>query len=85
MPALSHIPYTRPVPLELEHKGSTYKGIGIPVTSACTNGVCNELAITLNDKYLGVIYRKNNRWRMDRIDDQALVDAIGERIQLWYE
>lgn len=76
---------TRPVPLELTHKGIAYKGIAVPAAQTCHDGVCFELDITLNSEHLGLIHYKNNGWKMDWVRDQGLVDAIGQEIFLWYE
>ena len=40
--------------------------------------------VTLNNISLGIIHFNNDRWRMDDIKDEELVNAIGEEIFLWY-
>ena len=67
-----------PVPLVIELKEETYKGEAIPVQAACAEGVCYEYEITLNDKYLGLIRRLKNSWKMDLVTDKKLVNAIGK-------
>lgn len=74
---------TTMVPLELEHKGKVYKGMGIPLMSACDGGTCHQLDITLNNEHLGVIRYTKNGWRITGMR-QSLVNAIGEKIAAWY-
>jgi len=74
-----------PVPIEFEYKGEQYKGEGIPITQSCSEEVCYELDISLNDKDLGIIHCMKSGWKMDEITDQKFVNAIGNQIQLWYE
>ena len=74
-----------PVPLEIEYNGQTFKGEAIPVSQTCHDGVCDELDISLNDEYIGVIKCTKSGWKMDGAEDQGLVDAIGEEIFYWYE
>jgi hypothetical protein len=74
-----------PIPLQLEYDGKTYKGEAIPIPEACSDGVCHELDITLNDQHLGILHNMKSGWKMDEIKDQKLVKAIGEEIMLWYE
>lgn len=76
---------TNPVPLELEYKGKEYKGEGIPVLETCHDGVCSSLEITLNGEYLGIIHRAKSGWKMNEVKDQDFIDAIGQRILVWYE
>lgn len=77
-----------PIPIEFTYQDQTYKGEGIPITQACVKGFCYELDITLNNETLGIIRHgtgKNSGWKMDLVEDQKLVDAIGERIMEYYE
>jgi hypothetical protein len=74
-----------PVPLEFEYKEKIYKGEAIPIPQTCGEGICAELDITLNSENIGIIRRLKNSWKMDLVEDQKLVDAIGQVIQLWYE
>lgn len=74
-----------PIPIEIEYKGKTYKGEGVPVSQTCSENVCYELEITLNDQPMGIIHCTDKGWRMKNIKDQGLVDAIGQEIALWYE
>ena len=76
---------TQPVPLEFEYKGIKYIGEGAPLASSCKNGACYELDITLNGERLGTIHCTEEGWRMIDIEDQGLVDAIGEEVFVWYE
>ena len=74
-----------PVPLEIEYNGETYKGEAVPISQTCHDGVCDELDISLNDEHVGVIKCTKSGWKMDGLEDQGLVDAIGEEIFYWYE
>jgi hypothetical protein len=74
-----------PVPLEIEYNGEKFKGEAIPVSQTCHDGICDELDITLNDEYIGVIRCTKSGWKMDGATDQGLVDALGEEIFYWYE
>ena len=74
-----------PVPIEFEYKGKIYKGEGIPISQTCKEKVCYELEIMLNDEQLGIIHCTDKGWKMKNVKDQGLVNAIGEKIALWYE
>lgn len=76
---------TQPVPLEFTYAGSTYRGIALPLSTSCSDGVCFELEVILNSENLGTIHCKGELWRMDDVNNQGLVDAIGKEIFLWYE
>jgi hypothetical protein len=74
-----------PVSVEFEHKWIRYKGEAIPINETCRDGVCFELDLMLNDQQMGIIRKAKSGWKMDLVKDQKLVEAIGERIMLWYE
>jgi hypothetical protein len=74
-----------PIPIEIEYSGKTYKGQGVPITPPCEEGVCFDLNITLNNENLGTIHCTDKGWKMEKVNDQGLVNAIGEEIFLWYE
>jgi hypothetical protein len=74
-----------PVPLELEYNGAKYKGEAVPIAETCHDGVCSSLDISLNGEHLGIIHRAKTGWKMKEINDQGLIDAIGDSILLWYE
>jgi hypothetical protein len=73
------------VPIEIQHGDIIYKGEGIPIPDACHDGICYQLDITLNGENLGIIRSGKTGWKMDNVEDQKLVDAIGEEIMLYYE
>lgn len=73
-----------PIPLQIEYKGNTYKGEGIPVVETCHDGVCYELDITLNDENMGIIRCAKSGWKMDNVEP-GLVKAIGEQIFDYFE
>lgn len=74
-----------PIPLEFEHEGKKQKGEAIPVSATCHDGVCDELEISLNNEYLGIIKCTKGGWKMDGEVDKKLIKAIGHEIFLWYE
>jgi hypothetical protein len=73
------------VPLSFEYNGEQYKGEAVPVPDACENGVCYQLDITLNEEHMGIIRSMKSGWKMDLVQDQKLVDAIGEVLRAYYE
>jgi hypothetical protein len=75
----------KPVTIELEYKGKTYAGEGIPLEETCQDGVCYTLDITLNGEHTGIIHRAKSGWKMNEVKDQAFIDAIGDVILAWYE
>jgi hypothetical protein len=75
---------TKAVPIEIEYGGKVYTGHGDPVPGSCSEGVCRELSITLNNELLGIIRCTDSGWKLDGVE-QGLVNAIGEEIMLWYE
>jgi hypothetical protein len=74
-----------PVSLESEYKGITYTGEAVPMADSCHDGVCDRLQVTLNDKYLGIIYYTGKEWKMKYVKDEKLVETIGAEITAWYE
>ena len=76
---------TEIIELDITFKDKQYKGMAVPMIDSCSNGICNEFDITLNDKHLGIIRCTKDGWRMTNVKPQALVNAIGEEIFLWYE
>jgi hypothetical protein len=76
---------SQPIPIEIEYRGKIYKGEGFPLPSSCEKDACFEVKIYLNNEDMGVIHCTDNGWRMDKVQDQELVNAIGEEIFLWYE
>ncbi|HMJ70818.1 MAG TPA: hypothetical protein VK508_18075 [Cyclobacteriaceae bacterium] len=72
------------IPLEFEHKGKGYKGMGVPVMSSCEGGVCKQLDVTLNNKHLGVIKCTKKGWKLTDVP-QGLANAIGNEVFLYYE
>ena len=73
-----------PIKLEFEYNGTLYKGEGVPISQTCTEDVCYEVDITLNDENLGIIRCAKSGWKMDRVE-QGLVNAIGNEITLYFE
>jgi hypothetical protein len=74
-----------PVPLQIEYDGKTYKGEAVPIPETCHDGVCPELDITLNDEHLGILHNMKSGWKMDEVQDQKRINAIGQEVLLWYE
>ena len=74
-----------PVPLKFTYKNIEYKGEGVPVPGACINGVCYDLDINLNGRHVGMLHRLKNSWKIEGVEDEKFVNAIGEVVMLWYE
>ena len=74
-----------PIPLEFEYKGTEYSGEGIPVLRTCSDDLCFELEITLNNEYIGILHSNKSGWKMDTVEDKGLIKAIGEEVHLWYD
>lgn len=74
-----------PVPLSLEYKHMLYKGTAVPVPTACREGACFNLDITLNQKHLGIIRYDGDKWKISEIKSQGLANAIGGQILDWYK
>lgn len=73
------------VPIDFTYNGIHYTGEAIPISSSCKDGVCFDLEVTLNGKFIGMIHSTLNGWRMEKMDDQDFADKIGEEIRLWYK
>jgi len=74
-----------PVPIKFTYKDVEYKGEGIPVPGACSNGVCYDLDINLNGRHVGMLHRLKNSWKIEGVEDEKFVNAIGDVVTLWYE
>jgi hypothetical protein len=74
-----------PIPLKIEYKNKLYEGTAVPVPTACSDGACYDLDITLNKEHIGVLRRTDNKWKISEIKNQGLVNAIGEQISDWYK
>ena len=74
-----------PVPIKFTYKDVEYKGEGIPVPGACSNGVCYDLEINLNGRHVGILHRLKNSWKIEGVEDEKFVNAIGDVVTLWYE
>lgn len=74
-----------PVPLKFTYKDVEYKGEGIPVPGASINGVCYDLDINLNGRHVGMLHRLKNSWKIEGVEDEKFVNAIGEVVMLRYE
>jgi hypothetical protein len=74
------------IPLEFEYNGQEYKGEAVPVPEACDDDkVCYQFDVTLNDENLGIIRAAKTGWKMDLVQDQKLIKAIGAQIQSNYQ
>lgn len=73
-----------PIPLRLEYKKKLYEGTAVPVPTACEDGACYDLDITLNQKHIGIIRRDGDRWKISELKSQGLANAIGREITEWY-
>ena len=73
-----------PIPIEFEFNGILYKGEGLPITQTCSEDVCYEIDITLNDESLGILKHYKSGWKMDRVEPK-LAKAIGAEIEEYFE
>jgi hypothetical protein len=73
-----------PVPLSVEYNNKLYTGTAVPVPTACKEGACFNLDITLNKEHLGIMRHDGNKWKISEIKSQGLTNAIGEQINDWY-
>ena len=74
-----------PVPLKFNYLDIEYKGEGIPIPGTCSNGVCYDLEINLNGRHVGILHRLKNNWKIEGVEDEKFVNAIGDVVTLWYE
>lgn len=74
-----------PIPIKFTYKDVEYKGEGVPVPGACSNGVCYDLDINLNGRHVGMLHRLKNSWKIEGVEDEKFVNTIGDVVTLWYE
>lgn len=75
----------KPILIDVTHDGDNFIGEAKPILDSWHDGICEELAVELNGVQLGTIRHTSKGWRMDASLDQEIVDAIGEKILLWYK
>ena len=75
----------KPVPIKFTYRDVEYKGEGVPVPGTCNNGVCYDLEINLNGRHVGILHRLKNSWKIEGVEDEKFVNAIGDVVTLWYE
>jgi hypothetical protein len=73
-----------PIPLELDYKNTHYTGTAIPVLTACENGACYNLDITLNREHIGILRLSEGKWKISEMKSKGLANAIGAQIMDWY-
>jgi len=73
-----------PIPLSLEYKNKLYEGTAVPVPTACEEGACYHLDVTLNKKHIGVLRQTPKGWKITELKSTGLANAIGAQIQDWY-
>lgn len=73
-----------PIPLNIEYKNQSYQGTAVPVLTACDDGACFNLDITLNKKHMGILRYADGKWKISEIKSQGLVNALGNHIFEWY-
>jgi hypothetical protein len=66
------------IPLDFEYGGEKFKGEALPVSETCHDGMCDELEITLNDEYRGILKYSKSGWKMDGEPDKKLIKMIGK-------
>jgi len=75
----------KPVPLKFTYRDVEYQGEGVPIPGTCNNGVCYDLEINLNGRHVGMLHRLKNNWKIEGVEDEKFVSAIGDVVTLWYE
>jgi hypothetical protein len=73
-----------PIPIEFGYNDILYKGEGVPINQTCSDDVCMEVEITLNNENMGIIKHYKSGWKMDRVEP-GLAKAIGAEIDEYYE
>jgi hypothetical protein len=73
------------VALDFEFKDKQYRGFAVPMMESCSEGVCTELDVTLNDKHIGILRHSPKGWRMTNVKPQAFVNTIAAEIEMSYE
>jgi hypothetical protein len=71
--------------LEFEHKKVMYKGEAIPLPDTCADNFCTQFDITLNNEHTGIIRLLKSGWKMEGVDDNPFVKAIGSALMLHYK
>lgn len=82
---LDTLKQAKPVLLDFTHDGDSFIGEAKPILDSWHDGICEELAVELNGVQLGTIRYTQKGWRMDASLEQEIVDAIGNKILLWYK
>jgi hypothetical protein len=70
----------KPIALAFEYQGEMLKGEALPVSETCHDGICDELEITLNDEYRGILRHLKSGWKMEGEPDKKFVKALGEAV-----
>jgi hypothetical protein len=70
-----------PVPLEIDVDNISHKGEAMPIMEACSDGKCDVYDITLDDQHLGLLRRLKSGWKMDIVEDQKLIKALGKALE----
>lgn len=69
-----------PIPLEITVGKVVHKGEAIPVREACVEGRCDVYDITLDDQHLGLLRRLKSGWKLETVEDQKLIKALGKAL-----
>jgi hypothetical protein len=76
--------YWFPISISIEVKGIVYAGTIVPFKFELPCGLPYLYRIVFDDRYYGDVRNKNGVWECEGMD-QALIDAISNYIELWYE
>lgn len=74
-----------PLTLDFTYRGERYRGTAMPLLTACRDGVCYELDLTLNGKHQGIIRCVDGKWKISELKSATLARTIGEEIMKCYE
>jgi hypothetical protein len=75
----------KPFQLSIVHNGSHIKGEVIPLHDEDIQGIPLSYEVVIDGKNYGIFRCRKDRWISTDINDDSLVDAIGNYIHSWYE
>jgi hypothetical protein len=75
----------RPIQLNIEFKGSTYRGIAIPHLSLNLNNVPSEFSIRFYHGICANLAHTSEGWTSNELKPARLATIIGTKINSYYE
>ncbi|WP_276374537.1 hypothetical protein [Chryseolinea sp. H1M3-3] len=74
-----------PMVSEFEFKEKTYRLEASPIAQTCFEEGCMQFEVSLDGEHIGIIQRLKNSWKLEKLKDKKLVNAIGKEILQWYK